>query len=241
MRLDEYRIAITGAGRDFGRSLAIELAAQGAEVFLAARSLAAAGRVAAEIAERGGRAHAFTCDLLDPSSIAAFAEAVSARTERIDVLVNNGAPYLQAPDFESADDEWISGVIGAGATGTVLTTKHFLPLLSASEKPDIVTMVSACGEAGHHRSEAHEAFYAAKSAQAGFTEILSKRLRPKGIRVISLYPPDFENPDRLSDAWETAPRGSGDALTSRSLIDCIAFAIGQPRDCYIKSFHFEQV
>ena len=241
MRFSDYRIVITGAGRDFGRSLAISLGSQGAEVFLAARSFDAAEQVCEQVRRlKSGRAHAFACDLGDPDSIADFAESVAMRTDGIDVLVNNGAPYLETEDFAQASDEQIADTIGAGAIGTVLAVKHFLPLLLASEKPDIVTMVSAVGEAGHHRSEAHEAFYAAKSAQAGFTEILSKRLRPKGIRVISLYPPDFDNPDRLSDAWTSAPRGPENNLTAQSLVDCITFAISQPRDCFIKSFHFEQ-
>jgi NADP-dependent 3-hydroxy acid dehydrogenase YdfG len=102
-------------------------------------------------------------------------------------------------------------------------------------------MVSACGTAGHHRSDAHAAFYAAKSAQAGFTEILSKRLRPRGVRMISLYPPDFDNPDPLSEEWEATPRGAEDALTAQSLVECVLFAVSQPRDCFIKAFHFEQV
>jgi len=130
--------------------------------------------------------------------------------------------------------------IASGATGTVLATKAFLPLLRASAGADIVTMVSSCGEYGHRRSEAHAAFYAAKSAQAGFTEILSKRLRPEGIRVISLYPPDFHNADPLSEEWERTPRGAQDELTAHSLVDCVLFAVSQPRDCFIKSFYFEQ-
>ncbi len=42
MDLDDYRVVITGAGRDFGRSLAIGLAELGAEVFLSARDFDAA-------------------------------------------------------------------------------------------------------------------------------------------------------------------------------------------------------
>lgn len=102
-------------------------------------------------------------------------------------------------------------------------------------------MVSACGTPGHHRSDAHDAFYAAKSAQAGFTEILSKRLRAQGVRVISLYPPDFDNADPLSEEWPTTSREAEDALTAQSLVECILFAVAQPRDCFIKAFHFEQV
>ncbi|GAB3648443.1 SDR family oxidoreductase [Glycomyces tarimensis] len=239
MRLSDYRVVITGAGRGFGRSLAISLAERGAEVYASARSFDAAERVCEEIRHRkAGRAHAFACDLAEADSIADFVDAVAGRTDRIDVLVNNGAPYLDAGEFTEAEDERIVETLAAGATGTVLATKHFLPLLLASDKPDIVTMVSACAEKGHDRSEAHEAFYAAKSAQAGFTEILSKRLRPKGVRVISLYTPDFANPEPSSAEWEAA--SCDGELSARSLVDCVLFAVGQPRDCFIKSFHFEQ-
>lgn len=242
MRLDDHRVVITAAGRDFGRTLAIRLADLGAEVFLSARALAAAERVRDEIRGRGHQqVHAFACDLTDPASIGGFAAGVARHTDRIDVLINNGSRYLEGPELQSASDADVVDTIASGATGTVLTVKNFLPLLLNSDRPDVVTMISACGTAGHHRSDAHDAFYAAKSAQAGFTEILSKRLRPQGVRVISLYPPDFNNPDPLSEQWEDTPREAKDALTAQSLVECILFAVAQPRDCFIKAFHFEQV
>lgn len=235
------RVVVTGAGRDFGRSLAVHFADRGAEVFLAARSLDAAERVAGEIAARGGRgsARAFACDLADPASIAAFAAAVTSETDHVDVLVNNGARWLEGEDLLSASDDEVVETLDSGARGTVLLTKAFLPLLRASQRPDIVNMISVCGDRGFSGSSAHDAFYAAKSAQAGFAQILSKRLRPEGIRVISLYPPDFRNGDPLSPEWASTPRGAHDLLTAQSLLDCIAFAIAQPRDCFINAFHFE--
>ncbi|MEU3726835.1 SDR family oxidoreductase [Streptomyces sp. NPDC031705] len=243
MAREHHRVVITAAGRDFGRTLALGFAARGAEVHLSARTLEGAERVRAEITAQGhdpDRVHAYACDLTDPASVRAFAAAVAARADHVDVLVNNGSRYQHGTDLLSASDEDVVDTLASGATGTVLVTKAFLPLLRASDRPDIVTMVSGCGEAGNHRSDAHSAFYAAKSAQAGFTESLSRRLRGEGIRVISLYPPDFDNHDPLSPAWEDAPRTAEDPLTAQSLMDCVFFAVGQPRDCFIKSFHFEQ-
>jgi NAD(P)-dependent dehydrogenase (short-subunit alcohol dehydrogenase family) len=240
--LDGSRVVITGAGRGFGRTLAIRFAQLGAEVFLSARVRAAAERVRDELRGLGhDRVHSFPCDLTDPASIRGFADAVGRRTDRIDVLVNNGAQYIDGEDLLSASDDDVVDTIASGATGTVLAVKRFLPLLLASDRPDVVTIVSACGTPGHHRSTAHDAFYAAKSAQAGFTEILSKRLRPRGVRVISLYPPDFDEADPLGPEWEHAPRGPRDHLTTQSVAECVLFAVGQPRDCFIKAFHFEQV
>ncbi|WP_204004926.1 SDR family oxidoreductase [Micromonospora lutea] len=233
MSLDGLRVAITGAARDTGRLLAEAFAQHRAQVFLSARDLSAAERVADAISRQGpGRAAAFRCDLAVPDSVRVFAAALAERTDHLDVLVNNGAPYLDGDDLGDVSDDEIEGAVAAGGTGTMLVTKHLLPLLRASARPDIVNMISACGEVGHRRSGAHPAFYAAKHAHAGFAQILSYRLRPAGIRVISLFPPDFV---------QEGTRQAGHDLTARSVVDCVLFAVGQPRDCFIREFHFEQV
>jgi len=193
------------------------------------------------VADSGAHVDAFACDLADPAAVRAFAAGVAAHVDRVDVLVNNGARYLQGPDLLDADDDAITDTIASGATGTLLTVKHFLPLLRASACADVVNLVSAAAEPRDHRSEAHPAFYAAKAAQGGFADILSHRLRPEGIRVISLYPPDFTDGDPRDPAWDSAPRTAHDPLTAQSVVDCLLFAVGQPRDCFIRSFHFEQL
>lgn len=40
---------------------------------------------------------------------------------------------------------------------------------------------------------------------------------------------------------ETTRRGAADALTAQSLVRCVLFAVARPSDCFITSFHFEQV
>jgi NAD(P)-dependent dehydrogenase (short-subunit alcohol dehydrogenase family) len=208
-------------------------AERGAQVFVSAREAAAAERTAESIRQRGrGTAEALVCDLASPDSVRAFASALADRTDHLDILVNNGAGYVHGDDLGDVEDDDIIATLAGAATGTVLLTKHVLPLLRASARPDIVNMISACGEVGHHRSNAHPAFYAAKHAQAGFAEILSHRLRAKGIRVISLFPPDFV---------QDGPRTAHSDLTAQSVVDCVLFAVGQPRDCFIREFRFEQV
>ncbi|MDG4788659.1 SDR family NAD(P)-dependent oxidoreductase [Micromonospora sp. WMMD1102] len=227
------RVVVTGAGRGTGRTLALAFAERGAHVVVSARDPAAAGRTADLIRLGGaGTAEAHGCDLADPASVRGFAAALADRNDRIDVLVNNGAGYLPGVGLDDASDEEIVETVAGTATGTLLLTRHLLPLLRASDRPDVVNLVSACGEVGHHRSEAHPAYYAAKHAQAGFAGILSHRLRAEGVRVISLYPPDFV---------QDGPREPGAPLTARSVVECVLFAVGQPRDCFIREFHFEQV
>ncbi|MFG2906703.1 SDR family oxidoreductase [Kitasatospora sp. NPDC048286] len=238
--LDNTRVVVTGAARDFGRTLAIRFAQLGAEVYLSARSLKAAQATRDEILALGhDKVHAFSCDLTDPASVREFAEQVGALTDRVDILLNNGAMWLEGFDLGTSTDEQIVATITSGGAGTVLMVKHFLPLLRASERPDIVNMVSVAASPRVDECSGSPAFYAAKGAQANVAEILSRRLRPEGVRVISLYPPDFENADPLGEDWESTDRRAGAGLTSQSLLDCVLFAVSQPRDCFIRSFNFE--
>jgi NAD(P)-dependent dehydrogenase (short-subunit alcohol dehydrogenase family) len=81
--------------------------------------------------------------------VRAFAAALAGRTTHLDVLINNGAAYIEGDDLGDVSDDKIQSVMAAGGTGTVLLTKYLLPLLRASSRPDIVNMISACGEVGH--------------------------------------------------------------------------------------------
>jgi len=227
MEFEGMRVVITGGGRGLGRRLAEEFARRGAHVFVSARDEAAAKETVRAIEwEAVGTASAHVCDLAEPASVVELAEAVG---DRIDVLINNGAAYLEGPDVsEGAVENLISGAV----TGTVLLTERLLPLLRRSDRADVVNIVSSAAEPGNHRSTAHPAFYAAKHAQAGYAEILSHRLRPEGIRVISLFPPDFV---------QDGPRTAGSPLTAASVADCVLFAVRQPRDCFLREFRFEQL
>ncbi|WP_434591279.1 SDR family oxidoreductase [Streptomyces sp. A5-4] len=246
MKFENLRVVMTGASRDFGRALAIGFAHLGAEVYVSARTVEAAERTRTEVLGAArDRIHAFGCDLSDPAEIRAFARQVGEHTDRVDLLVNNGARWLDGMELEEASDAQIVETIESTAGGTVLMVKHFLPLLRLSSRPDIVNMVAVQGMGGGGAPAVHEAFYAAKSAQAGFADILSRRLRPSGVRVFSLFPPDFATSDPRSAEWEGIGRDTGEIpcpdekLTTQALFECIAYAVEQPRDCYIRSFHFE--
>lgn len=235
------RVVITGAARDLGRALAIRFAETGAEVILSSRDGQGAKRVCAELQERGyEHTQAFSCDLSKAESIREFAATLDRNMGSVDVLINNGAAWLEGADIETGTDEEIIDVISSGTTGTVLMVKYLLPLLRQSSRADIVNIVSSAALPNTHDCAGHAAFYAAKGGQGRLAEALSVRLRPEGIRVISLYPPKFDNFDPLSASSELK-RGAENRLNAQSIIDCVLFAVDQPRDCFIRKFEFESI
>src|SRR6202040_1419196 len=90
--LDGRVAIVTGAGRNIGRAMALELAAGGAAVVVNVRAnLAQAQGVAGEIEAAGGRALAVTGDVANAAEVESMVAAAAARFGRIDYLINNAA------------------------------------------------------------------------------------------------------------------------------------------------------
>src|SRR5438105_711276 len=93
------RVAIvTGAGRNIGRAIALELAAGGAAVVVNVRSnQKEAEAVVREIESSGGKALAGIGDVADAAAVQNMVAAAVKRCGRIDFLVNNAAIRREKP------------------------------------------------------------------------------------------------------------------------------------------------
>lgn len=227
--LSGRRVVITGAGRGLGRALAITAADHGADVVLLGRNPAALQAVAGAVAARTGRAGMVVpCDLASPASIREACQTVMATNPAVDVLINNGAPWLPGNLASATEAEIIATVSGA-VTGTILMTKGLLPGLIKSTAADIMNIVSTAGWPGWDIG-ASAPFHAAKHGQSGFSDALRHELKGQGIRVMAIYPPDFDDLDPLGPAWNEA-RAPRAKLTNREVVETVLFAITAPRAC----------
>lgn len=105
--LAEKIALVTGGGRGIGRATALELARQGAQVAVAARSKAEIDAVVAEIRQAGGTALAVQADLSNSAAVQKLVEEVQSALGPIGVLVNNAAaigPF--GATWELSGDEW---------------------------------------------------------------------------------------------------------------------------------------
>lgn len=228
--LQGKRVAITGAGRGLGRALAIVAADNGAELVLMGRDREKLQGVAETIKTRSDRnALVVPCDLSNPDSITHACRSTFADNPTIDVLINNGAPWLTGSLDEIVDEDIIA-TVAAAVTGTILVTKGLLPGLRASPAADIVTVVSTSGLPGWDLNDGSAPFYAAKHGQSGFSDKLRHELKGTNIRVSAIYPPDFDDADPADDSWENAPAKTA-TLSNRELVATVLYIIAAPRAC----------
>ena len=107
--LDGQVAIMTGGGSGIGRSAALMLAAEGAQVVVAGRRKAPLDEVVGEIAKAGGRAVARPCDVEKAAEARALAEWTIAQYGRVDILVNNAGHSSRARNIRwVGQEEWDS-------------------------------------------------------------------------------------------------------------------------------------
>jgi NAD(P)-dependent dehydrogenase (short-subunit alcohol dehydrogenase family) len=98
---------VTGAAKRIGRSLALALADEGADVAITYRSSETEGQAtAAALREYGVRAMAVYCDLGDPACVRRAVDSAIGELGRIDLLVNNAGFFETLPLESITIEQW---------------------------------------------------------------------------------------------------------------------------------------
>jgi 3-oxoacyl-[acyl-carrier protein] reductase len=176
---------VTGAGRNIGRAIALDLASAGAAIAVNARSSRAeADGVAAEIAGGGGAAFVALADVTDSAAVQAMVDAILSRFGRIDILVNNAAVRREIP-FTDLDHAAWREVLAVCLDGAFHCAKACLAPLTASGAGTIVNIGGLTGSTGASQ-RAH--VVTAKAGLIGLTRALAHELAGGGITVNCVSP-----------------------------------------------------
>ena len=184
MRLKGKKAVITGGGRGIGASVAEELARQGCEVVVAARTLCQLEAVVEAIKSAGGVAHAVECDVTDPDSVAEMAMQAKELMGSVHILVNNAGIASSAPLKSLTLQEW-NRILSVNTTGTYLCTQAFLPAMSDQKWGRVINVASVAGQAG---AKYISAYSSSKHAVIGFTRCIALEVAPKGVTVNAVCP-----------------------------------------------------
>src|SRR5713226_9654000 len=98
---------VTGAAKRIGRSIALRLAGDGADVVVNyATSKAEAEQVVQEIQQDGRRAIALQADVSRRADVQKLFAAAEKEFGRLDILVNNAGMFFAAKFEELSDEQW---------------------------------------------------------------------------------------------------------------------------------------
>jgi 3-oxoacyl-[acyl-carrier protein] reductase len=206
------RIAfVTGSARGIGRSIALELAAWGADVAVhALKNQDLAEAVSAEVRALGRRSLAVLGDVRDKAAMDACAQRTLAELGPVDILVNNAGTRKDGPFILMGDDKW-EEVMGVNLKGTVIATKAFVRGMMARKYGRIVNIVSPSGVIG---VPGQANYSASKGAIIALTRSLAKELAPFGV-LVNAVNPGFIATDLTADVPEQMKRDMLNTTTLR--------------------------
>lgn len=232
-RLQNQVAIVTGASRGIGRSVALALAAEGANVVVNyASSSAAADAVVQEISAMGRNAIALQADVAQSDQVDALFSAVMEKWGRIDVLVNNAGIARDTLLLRMKLEDW-QAVIDLNLTGVFLCTKAVSKIMLKQRSGRIINLTSVVGETGN----AGQANYsAAKAGVIGFTRTVAKELSSRGITVNAVAPgfiatdmtADLQNNDAILNLIPLGRYGQPDEVAG-----LIRFLAADPAAAYI--------
>jgi len=168
-------VLITGCSSGIGRATALEAASRGHRVFATARDRAGLE----ELAGLSGIG-ALPLDVTDPESIRRAVEAGSARSGRIDALVNN-AGYAQYGAAEDVTAEEWRRQFDVNFFGAVEVARAVLPAMRKARSGTIVNVSSVAGKIAIPFAAP---YCASKHALEAFSDALRVEVSPFGIRVV---------------------------------------------------------
>ena len=185
-QLLQGRVAlITGSSRGIGRSIALELAARGADIVVNyVRKRSAAEEVVASIEAQGRRAIAIKANVGNAAHIEAMFDRVRAEFGRCDILVGNVASGVVRPITEVEDKHW-DWTLDINARSILRCAQQAVPLMEARGWGRIIGITSF----GSTRvfSE-YGVIGVSKAAIEALIRYLAVELAPKGVVVNAVSP-----------------------------------------------------
>jgi short-subunit dehydrogenase len=181
----EIRTAlVTGASAGIGEALAGLLARSGVHVALCARREADLHRVAAAIADAGGKASVYPVDVSDPVRIAEVVQQADRALGGLDLVVANAGVAKQR---SSAKLEWseCDAMLGVNVVGATATLVAAIPAMVERGHGHLVGVSSIAAYRGLPKLAVYSA---SKAYLSAMLEGMRVDLEPKGIHVTDVRP-----------------------------------------------------
>lgn len=195
---------LTGGSSGIGRATAVRLAREGAHVSIVARGRArldeAKEAIAAARKTREQRVGVFVADVTERKQVAGAVAAAIEENGPPDILMTS-AGIAHCDYFDAVPLEAFEQAMATNYFGTLHAIHAVLPAMERRRRGHLVLISSGAGLIGIY---GYAAYSPTKFAVRGLGESLRAELRPRGIRVSVVYPPDTDTP-QLDQERRTKP------------------------------------
>ena len=194
---------VTGAARGIGRAIAIEMAANGADIVVldigapvahasdaAPATLADMEETAAQVRALGRRSTVVQADIRDIGRLRQIAAETVRAYGRLDIVVANAAIQYWASLMEMKDSDWTE-VIDNNLNGTANTIRAFAPAMIERKSGRIIVVSSMQGK---HGTKGASSYCASKWGIYGLMKSAAMELGEHGITVNAVVPGLVDTP-----------------------------------------------
>jgi len=186
MNLKNKIALVTGAGKGLGKGIALELAAQGADIVINdLRYSEEVEALEAQIGELGRKSWFTATDITAEEAVKAMFGFIQAEIGQLDILVNNAGVDRPQDIFATSLEDW-NFVMQTNMTGSFLCSKYALLMMREQQQGRIVNVSSVVGHQGALKGHVHYA--SSKSGLFGLTKTLARTAAAFGVNVNAVAP-----------------------------------------------------
>ncbi len=202
---------VTGGAQGIGEGIVHRLANAGAQVAVADKSFDGARAVAEQLRSKSLKGFPIAVDVTDRTSVEAMVEEVLARSEKVDVLINNaGIAGRAAPVWEQGDEDW-QRVLDVNLTGVFFCCRSVMPHMIRRDYGRVVNIASLAGKEGNPNMVAYSA---TKAGVIAMSKSMAKEVAAHDICVNAVTPTVIRTPilsqlteDQVEYMISRIPRG----------------------------------
>ncbi len=184
MRLKDKKAIVTGAGQGIGRSIALKIAQEGADVVIAEMNPDTGTQTAKEVQAMGRKALSVFLDVANQKQVQAMVDQVWKAWKRIDILVNNAGFDRPGNLLKVREEDW-DAVMGVHLKGTLNCIQAVAPHMIENGYGRIINLSSVWGKRG---AVSEISYSSAKAGIIGLTKSVARELGRYQINVNAILP-----------------------------------------------------
>jgi 3-oxoacyl-[acyl-carrier protein] reductase len=184
MRLKDKKAIVTGAGQGIGRSIALKMAQEGADVVIAEWNRETGNQTKKEVEALGRKALLMAVDVANQKQVQNMVAEILKAWGPIHILVNNAGFDRGATLLKIKEEDW-DAVLGVHLKGTMNCIQAVAPHMIENQYGKIINISSIYAKSG---GVAAISYSAAKAGIIGLTKSVARELGRYQINVNVVLP-----------------------------------------------------